>query len=206
MTNLKTLLVAALLSTTVFSAAYAAENTTTTTYRSTTYTQNYYNFNPFSKETTGLYVAGQAGGSFPTDDLDDDGVYAVTLGWQFHPMVRAEVEGSYRNNDNDGTGGDARTNALFVNAYFDFKNDTRFTPYLGAGAGWAWNKLDAPGVSESESNFAYQGIAGVSYSIDNNWALTADYRYVDTLNFDYPAGLLSDYSAHEVRGGVRYTF
>lgn len=207
MTRLKTLLpvLAVLLSTTAFTAANA-QDTTTTTYRTTTYTQSYYHWNPFSPDATGVYIAGQAGGSFPEDNLDDDGVYAITLGWQFHPMIRAEIEGAYRVNDNEAGGGDAKTWTYMVNGYWDFKNDTYFTPYIGAGLGWAYNKLDAAGISESENNFAYQGIAGISYEITPNWSLTADYRYIDTLRFDYAAFPLNDYQAHEVRGGVRYTF
>ncbi|MDB5477737.1 MAG: rane protein [Alphaproteobacteria bacterium] len=200
-------IMAVLLSATAFSAANAADRTATTTYKTTSYhSETYYNWNPFSAQTTGLYVAGAAGGSFPDDNLDDSGVYSVSLGWQFHPMVRAELEAAYRDNDLDGArAGDAETYTYMLNAFWDIKNDTRFTPYLGVGAGWAYQKLDATDVSESENNFVYQGIAGVSFNIDNNWALTADYRYVDALNFDYST-VNADYSAHEVKGGLRYTF
>lgn len=194
---MKKILLAVLLSATALSAAQAAgtQTTTTTHYHSETY----YNWNPFADNVTGLYVAGQAGGTFPDDKYDDSGVYNLSVGWQFHPLIRAEIEGGYRNVDLDSVnGGQSNIYTVMLNGYWDIKNDTRFTPYLGAGAGWAYeNSNSAIGDSNSDA-FAYQGIAGVSYAIDNNWALTAQYNYIDTTNFDY--------SAHEVKGGLRYTF
>lgn len=37
--------------------------------------------------------------------------------------------------------GDFRAHQFFVNAYYDFLNDSRWTPYIGAGAGMAITKL-----------------------------------------------------------------
>jgi opacity protein-like surface antigen len=178
----KILLVAALMTATALSAQAATQTTTTTHYHS----ESYYNWNPFSQGTTGLYVQAQGGEALPSNTYGNTGVYNLSVGWQFHPMVRAEVEAGYR-----GTG-NMNTYTALVNGYFDFKNDTRFTPFLGAGLGYAdVNK------SNQDNAFAYQGIAGVSYAIDNNWALTAQYNYLDTT---------SNYSASEIKGGIRYTF
>ena len=200
MTRLNTL-VAVLLAATAFTSVAQAADTTTT--RTTSYhSETYYHWNPLAQDTTGFYVSGAAGGAFPTDDFDNDGVYKVSLGWQFHPMMRAEIEGGYRNLDTDGAGsGDADVWTAMFNGIFDIKNDTMFTPYIGVGIGYAYENLDAnaaAGGNNNESAFAYQGIAGVSFNIDNNWAVTAQYNYIDTTNFDY--------SAHEVTGGLRYTF
>jgi len=178
----KILLVAALMTATALSAQAATTTTKTTHYHS----ESYYHWNPVAADTTGLYVQAQAGEAFASNTFNDTGVYNVSIGWQFHPLVRAELEAGYR-----GTG-DANIYTALVNGYFDFKNDTRFTPFLGAGAGYANENFGG-----ANDEFAYQGIAGVSYAIDNNWALTAQYNYLDTTG---------DYSASEVKGGVRYTF
>lgn len=166
----------------------------------------YYDWNPFTNNQ-GVYISGQAGWSSPTDDdLEDDGSYAVALGYQFTPLTRVELEAGYRNNDIDGAPGDADTWTWMVNAFWDFKNDTRFTPYIGGGIGWAYQNIDSAGVDDSDNAFVYQVGGGASYNLNQNWALTADYRWVDTGDFDYGAGGDEDYSAHEVRAGVRYTF
>ena len=178
----KVLLVAALMTATALSAQAATTTTTTTHYHS----ESYYHWNPIAADTTGLYVQAQAGEALPSNTFGDSGVYNVSMGWQFHPMVRAEVEAGYRGNS------DAHIYTALVNGFYDFKNDTRFTPFLGAGVGYA--NVNAGGADDS---FAYQGIAGVSYELCPQWALTAQYNYLDTT---------AAYTASEVKGGVRYTF
>jgi len=37
--------------------------------------------------------------------------------------------------------GDHHAHQVFANAYYDFANDSRWTPYVGAGVGWAVTKL-----------------------------------------------------------------
>lgn len=177
--------------------------------------EGYYDYNPFNGDTQGAYIAGQAGGSFPDGDLDNDGSYALSLGYQFAPNIRAEVEGGYRKNDFSSAlvNGDASTWTVMLNGFYDFKNETRFTPYLGGGIGWARSNLDGSvgGASfdESDNAFVYQVGGGASYALTESVAFTADYRWVDTGDFKYSAGGVSakdDYSAHEVRAGLRYTF
>lgn len=163
----------------------------------------------WNNEMQGVYIAGQAGMGFPTDNYDDSGSYAGALGYQFSPNVRTELEFSYRNNDLDIGGGDVSTSALMLNAFYDFKNDTRFTPYVGGGIGMARSSVDSVVGDDSDHAFAYQLGGGVSYAMTPNFALTADYRWFDTSSFDYTIAGVStseDYSSHEVRAGVRYTF
>lgn len=204
---------ALLLSATAITPAFAAdyESTTTTSTGSTynsveTSSGSAYDWNPFA-DNQSVYLALEAGGNFPTDsDFEDSGSYAAALGYQFGPMIRAELEVAYRNNDIEDTSGDADTWTTMLNAFWDFKNETRFTPYVGAGLGWAHQNLDTGAVDDDDNAFVYQVGAGASYNFTQNWAVTADYRWVDTGDFDYGAGSDDDYSAHEVRAGVRYTF
>ena len=74
----------------------------------------------------------------------------VFVGYDFYPMhqipVRAEIEYAIRTNSTtswdvkwDGASGDLKgqwnLQTLFLNAYWDFHNDSAFTPYVGAGIG-----------------------------------------------------------------------
>ena len=145
--------------------------------------------------------------------------------------VRTELELSYRENDIDvhdvtalggelpGSTGEASTTALMVNVFNDFHNDTAFTPYLGAGIGYAWSDLDDYGVAaipsvldDDDSGFAWQLIAGVSYAVNDAVSLTADYRY-----FNADADVTStpgtgstssdvDLDSHVIQFGLRYSF
>lgn len=205
---LKILPVAALLfSVPAFADTYSYGSSTTTTTSSSS--SDSYSWYPFSKDAQGVYFGLQGGGSWPTNssDLDNSGSYAISLGWQFHPMIRAELEAGYRRNGVSDFVGHENTYTYMANLFWDFKNSSRFTPYVGGGLGWAENELRDAGYQDDDSAFVYQLGAGVSYNINDRWAVTADYRWVDTSDFDHggPVGS-NDYRANEVRGGLRYTF
>lgn len=218
-----TALLAATNLTPAFADSYGNDNslanntsaTTTTSSSASTYNDlstssgepGYYDWNPFA-DNRGVYISGSAGGAFPTgNDLENGGSYDLSIGYQFAPMVRAELEGAYRNTDIEGAPGDADTYTAMLNAFWDFKNDTRFTPYIMGGLGWSWQHVDTTGFDGTDNAFVYQLGAGASYNLTQNWALTADYRWVDTSDYDFGfAGGDEDYASHELRAGVRYTF
>lgn len=53
-------------------------------------------------------------------------------------------------------------NLYMVNAYYDFKNSSAFTPYVGAGLGLA-------SIKDTKGNeFAYSLMAGANYNVTNN--------------------------------------
>jgi len=130
-------------------------------------------------------------------DLNTGVVGLGSLGYGFGNGVRIEVEGNYRNNQ-------FNANRLFVfgqalngreqkygamgNVLFDLDIGSRYVfPYVGAGAGYEWvtqrQAAATSGFSNSiggtDSSFAYQAIAGVSFPIPPvvGLSLTAEYRY-----------------------------
>ncbi len=134
---------------------------------------------------------------------------------------RFEAEVAYRDNDADGVGsssagGDVTAWSLMGNAIYDIKTGGRLTPYIGVGAGVAgidWNGVTPVGggsVDDNDTVFAYQGIAGLAYAVNDNLKLTLDYRYFATeepdlttsagTNFD------GDYQSHSLLVGLRWTF
>jgi hypothetical protein len=60
---------------------------------------------------------------------------------------------------------DNRVNLYMANAYYDFKNESSFTPFLGVGMGMA----DVQNAKDNE--FAYQGVIGGKFDIDKNMYL-----------------------------------
>ena len=112
-----------------------------------------------------------------------------------------------------------KTQSLLVNAYYDFNLCSRFTPYVGFGAGIA--KLNVRDHGESEvnaksnpSNFAWQVGAGVSYAATDSIDVDLGYRYVDTgaayilKEVDGGASRKNkiNTSRHELYAGIRYNF
>ena len=67
---------------------------------------------------------------------------------------------------------DAKLNLYMLNAYYDFKNSSSFTPFVGAGIGFA----DIKNTKDNE--FAFSLSAGGRYNINNNLYLGAKGSYV----------------------------
>jgi opacity protein-like surface antigen len=125
---------------------------------------------------------------------------------------------------------------LFLNAYYDFRNSSAFTPYVGAGIGMAFldakykeTYSDSGGYSDSSSagrnktaNFAWNIGAGVGYDITDYIAVDLGYRFVglggvktQRASFDYDddgtadehlRANVSDLYTHQVALGLRITF
>ena len=116
----------------------------------------------------------------------------------------------------------------FVNALYDFDFGASVYPYLGLGVGYQAVDLvnvnsSAGGTSppshrgsETSGNFAYQGIVGMSYPVAPvpKLSLTAEYRFVGTLDRDYArtagrgesTNSFGNIFNHEILFGVRYAF
>lgn len=161
-------------------------------------------------------------------DMDFNRGFAGTLsgGYKFSNGLRTELELGLRNNAVDNFGGDAsgrvRSLSLMGNVLYDINTGTAFTPYLGAGLGYARVKasgingagaIAAVNVDDSDSKFAYQGIVGVAYNFNPNLALTLDYRYMGTGSPDFavsPAATAtsadSEYRNHTLMAGLRVSF
>lgn len=105
----------------------------------------------------------------------------------FFNNSRWELEFTYRKNDNDSAAaGDIKSLNYYGNVYYDFNNDTAWTPYLGAGLGYSDVEFNSAAISGEDTVLGWQLLAGVAYepvSLPNTaWSL--GYRYQTT--FDDP--------------------
>jgi len=161
-----------------------------------------------------------------TDTFQFDTGWSVlaTVGYAFDNNWRVELEGAYRKNDIDlfvtsggfnATGGDLNQLSIVANVLYDIPLTERLDLTFGVGAGVSRSELDAPfpGAGDDDDwNFAYQGIAGLSYEVTDRLDLTLTYRYqvvnepefgvphvghVDNFAFD-------DIENHTVSVGLRY--
>jgi outer membrane protein OmpA-like peptidoglycan-associated protein len=173
------------------------------------------------------------GGLNASFDMGFGGV--ISLGWGFGNGIRAEIEGSYRQNDVDRTNfaftgpasGRAASYGVMGNAFYDFHGlIAGVVPYVGVGAGYIWHEHDGIGAfpasfparsNGSDARFAYQAIVGAAFPIEAvpGFAITVEYRYLATLDQDIPNNFLSvpggssnDVTPqnHSVFLGVRYAF
>lgn len=182
-----------------------------------------------------------AGVDFDDEEIDDTWMVGVGVGRKFNSWLRADVTVDYEfPADFEATTpcpapcGGATTNSetgelsawtALANLYLDLGNFSGFVPYVGAGAGMAYVKMDdivteSAGIftdigDASDWNFAWALMAGFAYEFSPNLALDAGYRYIDLGEVDsdtltgFGAGdgdfTYDDLRAHEIRVGLRYT-
>ncbi|MGQ3300958.1 OmpA family protein [Reyranella sp.] len=75
--------------------------------------------------------------------------------------------------------------SFLVNVLYDFFPTAAVTPYVGAGAGIGF--VDSSGSCEAcgslaSTTFAYQGIVGVGWRLNDNFRMNLDGRYFGTTN------------------------
>ncbi|MEM7468764.1 MAG: outer membrane beta-barrel protein [Pseudomonadota bacterium] len=143
--------------------------------------------------------------------------------------LRLELEYTYRESDVDahqlagvdlaGSNGEFNANAFMTNVIFDMFKERPISAYIGGGIGVAFVNFDDFSVSgtrvldDDEAVFAYRGIAGIEYAIDNQWSLFGEYRYFGMEEADVTlspdAGGLErhlDMDSHNFGAGLRLQF
>ena len=194
-----------------------------------------------SIQSTGNVSKGGAIDFFEVDSYTQNTVGGgVFVGYDFYPMhqvpVRAEIEYAIRTNsktewDSKDFGdlvtlkGQWNLQTLFLNAYWDFHNDTAFTPYIGGGLGLGFiqseYEISASGAGMSGSGsenftntvFAWNAGAGVAYAITDNLSADLAYRFVGLGYHENEKTIegvkakvgMAPY-ANEFSLGLRYTF
>lgn len=124
----------------------------------------------------GWYTGGHVGFNVPAKSggLDNGFDVGAQVGYNFKPI---RVEGAYTYYRNNASDGHLNTHTWMANGYYDFMPDAAFDPYVGAGIGLAYfNARTDWGASDSTTRFAYQGIVGLNYHINANWAVDANYH------------------------------
>ena len=150
-------------------------------------------------EVTGLYLRGDIGWSFlEWSGGSDDSALLLGggVGYQFNENMRADLTVDWAGNYDVAPGADMSTTTVLGNLYFDWANDSAFTPYVGAGIGYGWVD-DAPG---NDSGIAYGLAAGVSMGLTDNIDLDVGYRFRDIMISG------SDPMEHQVSAGIRFNF
>lgn len=190
----------------------------------------------------GFYATFFAGGSFASGettfqpdvgpgivfDTDLDGGFIVggAIGTTLHQNLRGEIEFSYIQADvgsilngipvPDGVSVTSTGYNLLANLWYDFSNDSGFTPYVGAGVGYGHTVVsgDLP-ADITASGLLYQLGAGVKFDVAENIALDLGYRYRVLSDADTesdgmapPAGgsVTTDAVNHIVQAGVTFGF
>ncbi|MDD0823495.1 opacity family porin [Mannheimia sp. AT1] len=162
------------------------------------------------------YVQGDLGYSKIADDSDliDDSVFTqrISVGYDFGGyriaadytnLGKTKNDVSYYSNFEIST----KVKSLGISAIYDFKNNSDFTPYLGARL--AYNKVD---ISVSGASYRYYSNISVSESASRVGAGVlggVQYKLTDNLKLNLGAEynrLASDFAQVGVNAGLRYNF
>lgn len=141
------------------------------------------------------------------DKYDATGSGSAYVGVYRGP-VRAEVEysvlGKAKYEDTKTT---AQFQRVMANGYIDL-NVTRYVrPYIGAGIGTAFYKIDECGSRRDEtgSSLAWSATAGVGIRLTRNVTFDSGYRYVDMGDVTIKNDELH-FGSQEVYAGLRFLF
>lgn len=128
--------------------------------------------------------------------LESRVTFAAAIGFDYADGIRTELE--YRNASHDietvtlsGGAGPATVTPgsdrfslhfLMSNFYFDFYNDSAFTPFIGGGVGGAFatNETD-----QTDAALAYQARAGVSLAVAEASKFDLEFIYLRTNDLDF---------------------
>ncbi len=153
-----------------------------------------------------------------------------------HGAIRSEIELKMQENvDNSDVLFESLMNtsfknkSIFLNAYYDFHNSSKFTPYIGAGIGYTRmetsfgivNEDTASLYKKKKNNLSWNAGFGVSYAVSDTSSVDLGYRYIrfgtNKINYldidsdpDYPTseiGIIKAKStANEIYLGYRFAF
>jgi outer membrane protein OmpA-like peptidoglycan-associated protein len=163
-----------------------------------------------SLQYPGFYIGAEGGGTWmfqtSTGTPLGSGTIYPDIGWAAGGMIgydfvgpRVEIEGIYRRNTATvGSGpfnsfGAAKDDtAIMANILYDFNAGGTIVPYIGAGAGVAFVRTSALGLSTDTTQFAYQAILGVGYNIDPMFRVNLDARYYGTTSPNFVSNTYSN--------------
>ena len=185
--------------------------------QSTGATSHSKNFDYFGIDTYGQNTVG--GGIFAGYDFYPkfNAPFRVEVEYDMRSSARTEWSGT-KNTRTGSIDATWNVNTLFANAYWDFHNSSKFTPYIGGGLGMGFinSNYDIHGrngesMSASSMNtvFAWNVGAGCSYAFTDNVSADLAYRYVGlgknktSYNDD---SITTNPAMNEVSLGLRLTF
>ncbi len=150
---------------------------------------------------SGIYLRGDAGASFLNwSSANDNSTFIgdAGIGYRFDQNLRADITYNWTGDYSIVPGATLRTSTVLGNIYYDWKNESAFVPYIGAGVGYGW-QYGAGGQPNGEG-IAVGLNAGVAYEMTNNLAVDVGYRFHDILDGG------QNTPEHQVAAGLRVQF
>jgi opacity protein-like surface antigen len=129
-------------------------------------------------------------------------------GYNLNEWLGVEVESGFMYNGfKDSSDMWLGTVPVLGNVVLRYDNDSKFVPYIGAGAGGAFTMVEGGGVDETDFVFAWQLKAGVAFKVSDNMSIDLGYKFFSTADQEYSGGdKLKDIYAHYIGLGFTWKF
>lgn len=171
----------------------------------------------------GLYASETVTKNYTDDDVT---VFSIAYGHRFpeSPLpLRMEIELSFRGSldykadpiftSAPGVGAinsDINSHTLFANLYLDLLPNSPIIPYVGAGAGFAYNVWDYDTSTwwdtETTTNLGWNVCGGVAMKLNRKLMLDISYRYIDFGEAEAEFLKIEDITTSEIQLGLRLNF
>ena len=121
--------------------------------------------------------------SYGGTDFDMDYGYHGTamVGWNQSEEVSIAADVMFAESEYDGFSSSLQSLSFMLDVIYACDTGDFWTPYVGAGAGGINLRYEGgnmfPAFSGSDWAFGYQGMAGVSFEIDETHSVFVGYRY-----------------------------
>ena len=159
-----------------------------------------------AEDAKNYYIESQFGSTFSADaGRDNSGVLGVAIGKDLG-KVRVDLAGVRNSSGDDTTLGEVEVDSLLAGAYYDINTNSKFTPFVGINAGYAW--ADGAGVSTTDdSGIVYGATAGVVYAVSDTVELVTRYQYLTSsaITVTNSSGN-DDWDSQAITAGVRFKF
>ena len=160
---------------------------------------------------------GSCSSTFSDTPLNGSWSGELGVGYYFTDKFRGEISYSasvLRDNTTYSGGGYmgldwVDNHSIFVSSYYDFSNNSRFTPYLGIGIGPSLIDTDqvfGNSNKNTDITFGYQGKLGVSYEAFESTDLFLEGAYQATKSFKIHNQQIDPMEMFSTRLGLRYKF
>jgi opacity protein-like surface antigen len=184
----------------------------------------------FSPVNAGSFYVTLSGGISSLNDIEFDAITTENrdfnlisddafngefgIGYDFENTIRTDITYSISNHDGIKVRGfdtseDGEFSNVSLNIYKDFELDnSKFTPYIGAGFGSSTISLNGELDIVDDSSISYQLKVGSSYEVSKKANLFLESAYIKPSRFIIKdeGGFIIETDAMSYKAGLRYTF
>jgi opacity protein-like surface antigen len=141
-----------------------------------------------------------------TSNAMDYGYHAeAMLGWAQSEEIAFAADVMFAESEYDGSSQSLQSLSVMLDALYVCNTGDFWHPYIGAGVGTVQVSWDGAGpFNGSEWAFGYQGMAGLSFDVDEKHAIYLGYRYQAAEDVTIKGVPDIEYASHNISIGVTF--